>query len=69
MAEQNKKARRRGGRTNGRQGGYVPKSPAVCIVVHDPSGRPMPDKDADAIVNTIHEIAVSRGYIISFTRT
>ncbi len=72
MAEQKNggsKSRRTAGRSRGRSHGYVQRSPAVCIVVHDPSGKPMPDSDATEIVNSIHEIAFSKGYLINFTRT
>lgn len=59
---QSKKPRRR-------REGYIAKSPAVCVVVHDPSGRPMPDGIAAKIVNEVTEIALQNGYLINFTRT
>lgn len=61
--------RKNRGNRRGRSNGYVHKSPAVCVVVHDPSGRTMPESDATEIVNTIHEIAFRKGYLINFTRT
>lgn len=69
MAQQSSNRSRGKGRRRGNDRGYVHKSPAVCIVVHDPSGKPMPDSVAAQIVNTIHETAVNNGYLISFTRT
>lgn len=52
-----------------RREGYLPKSPAVCVVVHDPSGKPMPDKLATEIINVVTEIALREKYLVSFTRT
>lgn len=62
MKNGNKQQRRR-------RHGYIHKSPAVCIVVHDPSGRPMPDAIAAKIINNVTEIALDEGYLFSFTRT
>lgn len=52
-----------------RQEGYVHKSPAVCIVVHDPAGNEMPNEIAAEIINQVTEIALRQGYLINFTRT
>lgn len=57
------------GRPRRRREGYLHKSPAVCIVVHDPTGKPMPDKTATEILNTLNDVAMKNGYIINFTRT
>lgn len=62
MSEQKK-------RRNTRNRGYVPKSPGVCVVVHDPTGAAMSDTIANEVVNSIFEIAQSHGYLINFTRT
>jgi hypothetical protein len=56
-------------RTRRRNEGYIHKSPAICIVVHDPQGKPMPDADAKDILGEITSIALKRGYLINFTRT
>jgi hypothetical protein len=52
-----------------RREGYLHKSPAVCIVVHDPTGRPMPDAVANEILNDVTDLALKHGYLINFTRT
>lgn len=52
-----------------RREGYIHKSPAICVVVHDPSGKPMPDKIAADILNNVTEVAIQNGYLINFTRT
>lgn len=56
-------------RPRGNDQGYLHQSPAVCVVVHDPSGRPMPEGVAARVVNSVHEVAIENGYLISFTRT
>lgn len=62
MTQKSKRPRRR-------NEGYIHKSPAVCVVVYDPTGKPMPDNVAARILNAVHETALEEGYIISFTRT
>lgn len=61
--EQQPRRRRR------RREGYLHKSPAVCIVVHDMHGKPMPDAMAAQILNAVTEIALANQYLINFTRT
>lgn len=62
MAKEGRRPRRR-------KEGYIAKSPAVCVVVHDPSGKAMPDALATQVINSVTEIAIKNGYLISFTRT
>lgn len=62
MAKPRKSQRRR-------NEGYIHKSPAVCVVVHDPTGKPLPDKVATEVLNNVTEIALRNGCIINFTRT
>lgn len=57
------------GRPKRRHEGYMHKSPAVCVVVHDPAGRAMPDKIAAEIINRVTDIALREGYLVNFTRT
>lgn len=52
-----------------RNEGYLHKSPAICVVVHDPAGNPMPDKIAAEILNDVTQVALREGYLINFTRT
>jgi hypothetical protein len=52
-----------------RRSGYQHKSPAVCIVVYDLGGNPMPDNVAAQILNVVTDEALRHGYVISFTRT
>lgn len=52
-----------------RREGYINKSPAVCIVVHDPTGQPLPDGVATEIVNAVNDISLGHGLLLSFTRT
>lgn len=52
-----------------RREGYLAQSPAICVVVHDPTGKPMPDKIATTILNNVTEIALENGFLINFTRT
>lgn len=59
----------KGKRPRRRTEGYIHKSPAVCIVVHDPTGKPMPNAMATEIINTVSELAMKNGYLINFTRT
>lgn len=61
MTEQKRRRRRREG--------YIHKSPAICVVVHDMQGQPMPDAIAAKILNSVTEIALKHNYLISFTRT
>lgn len=68
MAEE-KKGRSRNRRRPKRSNGYVHRSPAVCVVVYDLSGRPIPDTDATEIVNSIFDVAMAKGYVINFART
>jgi hypothetical protein len=68
MSQNNKNSNGRRPRRR-RNEGYIAKSPAVCIVVHDPSGNPMPDKVAAEILNSINAVALDNGYLINFTRT
>lgn len=66
MAEEKRRRRRR---PKQRSNNYVHRSPAVCVVVYDLGGRPMPDADATEIVNSIFDVAMEKGYVINFTRT
>jgi hypothetical protein len=52
-----------------RREGYLRKSPAICVVVHDPEGKALPDAVVTDIVNTVNEISLEHGYLLSFTRT
>lgn len=52
-----------------RREGYVHKSPAICVVVHDPMGKPLADSTVTEILNNVTEIALRDGLLISFTRT
>lgn len=51
-----------------RNHGYTSTSPAVCIVLYDIAGRPMPDKIATEFVNIAADLADKYGYVINFTR-
>ena len=51
------------------QNDYEQRSQAVCVVVYNPEGRPMPDSIANEIVDAACEIAVRDGFLVSFTRT
>lgn len=57
------------GKRKPRRRGYIAKSPAVCVVVHNPSGAPMSDAVAARIINSVTEIALEEGCLINFTRT
>jgi hypothetical protein len=57
------------GKPRRRREGYLHKSPAICVVIHDPTGRPMPDNVAAEILNNVTQIAISNGFLINFTRT
>lgn len=48
--------------------GYTSTSPAVCVVVHDLGGRPMPDRVANEIADAVTEKAVKYGYVVNITR-
>lgn len=61
MPEQKRRRRRREG--------YLHKSPAICVVVHDMHGKAMPDAVAAKILNAVTDIALENNYLISFTRT
>lgn len=52
-----------------RREGYIRKSPAICIVIHDMHGKPMPDAVAAQILNAVTDIALANQYLINFTRT
>ena len=65
MAEQQSK----GNRQRRRREGYLHRSPAVCVVAHDPSGKDLPDHVAAQIVNSVTAIALDHGLLINFTRT
>ena len=52
-----------------RKEGYLHKSPAICVVVHDMHGNPMPDAVAAQILNAVTDIAINNNYLVSFTRT
>lgn len=52
-----------------RREGYLHKSPAICVVVHDMHGKPMPDAMATQILNAVTDIALENMYLVSFTRT
>lgn len=56
-------------RRSRRQHGYVAKSPAICVVVHDPSGKPLDEGVANEILNAVNEISLPNGYLLNFTRT
>lgn len=49
--------------------GYLHRSPAICVVVHDPGGRAMPNSVANEILERVTEIALREGYLINYTRT
>lgn len=51
-----------------RNQGYTSKSPAVCIVLYDLAGRPMPDKIANEFVDKAADLAKKYGYVINFCR-
>lgn len=57
------------GKPRRRNEGYIHKSPAVCVVVHDPSGKTMADSTAVEVLNAVTNIALKHGYLINFTRT
>ena len=52
-----------------RKEGYVQKSPAICMVVYDPTGKPLSDEVTSKMLNHITEIALENRYFINFTRT
>lgn len=52
-----------------RREGYIAKSPAICVVVHDMHGKAMPDAVAAKILNAVTDIALEHSYLVSFTRT
>ncbi len=47
--------------------GYTNISPAVCVVMYDLAGRPMPDLVQAEFVNMAAGIAAKYGYVISVT--
>jgi hypothetical protein len=49
--------------------GYLPKERAVCIVVYDLGGKPIPTETVDEILTTVNDLSLSRGLMISFTQT
>ena len=49
--------------------GFIQKSPAICVVVHDLGGMAIPDKVANEILDAVTEKAVKYGYVINYTRT
>lgn len=51
-----------------RKQGYTTQSPAVCVVLYDLTGRPMPDKIATEFVNHAATMAEKYGYVIHFCR-
>lgn len=67
MADQTRKPKPN--RQRRRREGYLHRSPAVCVVVHDPSGKTLPDDVVTDIVNTVNEISLGHGLLLSFTRT
>lgn len=52
-----------------RKEGYLNRSPAICVVVHDLSGRPISDEIATKVVNAVFEVTEKERLAINFTRT
>lgn len=48
---------------------YEHRSQAVCVVVYNPEGRPMPDSIADEVADAAAVIAKREGFFVSVTRT
>jgi hypothetical protein len=48
---------------------YIPRSPAVCVTVHNPSGRPLPDEIADEITQAVWDTVSEHGLLINIART
>jgi hypothetical protein len=56
-------------KTRRRREGYLHKSPAVCVVLYDHHGQPIPDDVATKFINAAFELAQQNNYLVSFTRT
>lgn len=54
---------------NRRKEGYIHRSPAVCVVVHDLTGKPISDEIASKVVNAVFEVTQEERLAINFTRT
>lgn len=68
VTDKKPRKKRRNKSNSHRKQGYTNVSPAVCIVLYDLAGRPMPDKIAAEFINTAAGIAKKYGYVISSTR-
>ena len=49
--------------------GYVARERAICIVVHDPGGKPIAPEVVEDILNTVNEKSLANGLLLSFTQT
>lgn len=49
--------------------GYLPKERAICIVVYDLGGKPIPADTVEEILNTVNELSLSKGLILNFTQS
>jgi hypothetical protein len=49
--------------------GYSHHSPAVCVIVYDITGRALPDRDVQALVDSIQHIVSIKGYVFDVVRT
>jgi hypothetical protein len=66
VADKNKKARRQP--KKGKQG-YLPKERALCIVIYDLGGKPIPAETVEEILNTVNEVSLPNGLIFSYTQS
>lgn len=49
--------------------GYTHHSPAVCVTIYDISGRTLPERDVNLIVDSIQSVVSTKGYVINVART
>lgn len=49
--------------------GYIPKERAICIVIYDLGGKPIPAADVEEILNTVNEVSLPKGLVFTYTQS
>jgi len=67
MSEQ-KKRTPKGKKPPRRREGFVRRTNAVHLTIWDGYGNVLPDEVATEVINTVNDISVKHGFLLSFTR-
>jgi hypothetical protein len=57
------------GRPKKRKTGYLPKERGLCVMVYDLGGKPIPAETVEEILNTVNDVSLKNGLVLTYTQT